>query len=309
MPEPGTPTFDQLKVFLAVVETGSLAAAGRRLNRATSAISYAIANLELQLGLALFDRQSTRRPTLTVAGGAVLVEARAIANGIDALRAKTRGLLQGLEAQITLAIDVLLPIAQLANVLKEFQIAFPTVTLRLHAEALGAVAALVLDGQAQLGISGPLATELDGLEHLAIGSVPLIPVAAPHHPLALMDPIPPGAGRDHLQLVLTDRSPITEGRDFSVTGLRTWRLADLSVKHALLREGIGWGNMPVPMVESDLENGSLVSLDLPEGRGGNYRLAGIYRSDTPLGPAGSWLLNRFSEQATTMPAQQDFSDV
>jgi DNA-binding transcriptional LysR family regulator len=124
-----------------------------------------------------------------------------------------------------------------------------------------------------------------------------------------MDPIPPGAGRDHLQLVLTDRSPITEGRDFSVTGLRTWRLADLSVKHALLREGIGWGNMPVPMVESDLENGSLVSLDLPEGRGGNYRLAGIYRSDTPLGPAGSWLLKRFSEQATTMPAQQDFSDV
>jgi DNA-binding transcriptional LysR family regulator len=72
MPNPGTPTIDQLKVFLSVVEAGSFAAAGRRLGRATSAISYTVANLESQLGVALFDREQTRKPTLTEAGGAVL---------------------------------------------------------------------------------------------------------------------------------------------------------------------------------------------------------------------------------------------
>jgi hypothetical protein len=36
-----------------------------------------------------------------------------------------------------------------------------------------------------------------------------------------------GAGRDHLQLVLTDRSPLTQGRDLGVIGTQTWRLADL----------------------------------------------------------------------------------
>ena len=57
MPGIGTPSLDQLQVFLTVVETGSFAAAGRRLSRATSAISYTIANLEMQLGIALFDRE------------------------------------------------------------------------------------------------------------------------------------------------------------------------------------------------------------------------------------------------------------
>src|SRR5258705_9338556 len=72
---PGLPSLDQLTVFLSVVETGSFAAAGRKLGRATSAISYTIANLELQLGVPLFDRDRTRKPTLTEAGAAVLSEA------------------------------------------------------------------------------------------------------------------------------------------------------------------------------------------------------------------------------------------
>ena len=97
MSEPGTPTFDQLRIFLTVVEAGSFAAAGRRLNRATSVISYGIANLEAQLGLLLFERQGTRKPRLTVAGQAVLAEARSIGQGMDGLRAKVKGLLQGLE--------------------------------------------------------------------------------------------------------------------------------------------------------------------------------------------------------------------
>jgi hypothetical protein len=38
----------------------------------------------------------------------------------------------------------------------------------------------------------------------------------------------PGAGRDHIQLVLTDRSPLTQGQDWSVLGTHSWRLADLA---------------------------------------------------------------------------------
>ena len=65
--DPGTPTLDQLRVFLTVVEAGSFAGAARRLGRATSVVSYSIANLEAQLGLAIFDRESTRKPQLTEA--------------------------------------------------------------------------------------------------------------------------------------------------------------------------------------------------------------------------------------------------
>ena len=107
MNNPGTPTFDQLRIFLAIVDTGSFAAAGRRLGRAVSVISYGIANLEAQLGLVLFEREGTRKPQLTVAGRALLTETRAIAAGVDGLRARVKGLLDGLEAEVDLAVDVM----------------------------------------------------------------------------------------------------------------------------------------------------------------------------------------------------------
>ncbi|MES1148716.1 MAG: LysR substrate-binding domain-containing protein, partial [Bradyrhizobium guangdongense] len=77
----------------------------------------------------------------------------------------------------------------------------------------------------------------------------------------------------------------------------TWRLADLGSKHMLLKEGIGWGNMPAPMVEGDIKAGRLVQLDLPDTKGGIYSLEAIYRSDTPPGPAATWLIERFRSQA------------
>ncbi|RSU69977.1 LysR family transcriptional regulator [Sphingobium yanoikuyae] len=293
MNNPGTPTFDQLRIFLTIVDTGSFAAAGRKLNRAVSVISYGIANLEAQLGVLLFEREGTRKPQLTVAGRALLAEARSIAHGMDGLRAKVKGLLDGLEAEVNLAVDVMLPAERLGKVLRAFAKEFPTVQLRLHAEALGAIVAMVLDRGAVIGISGPLSAGVEGIESMAAGLVPMVPVAAPDHPLGRMEAIAPGAGRDYTQLVLTDRSRFTEGRDFSVASPKTWRLADLGAKHALLREGIGWGNMPLPMIEADLVAGTLVRLAMPDHPGGTYRFSGIWRRDTPPGPAASWLIEQF----------------
>ncbi|GGE52424.1 LysR family transcriptional regulator [Agaricicola taiwanensis] len=290
---PGTPTFDQLRIFLTIVDTGSFAAAGRRLNRAVSVISYGIANLEAQLGLTLFEREGTRKPKLTAAGRAVLAEVRSVSMGIDGLRAKVKGLLDGLEAEVDLAVDVMLPAERLGRVLRAFAQEFPTVQLKLHMEALGSITAMVLEGGAGLGISGPLAAGVEGVECVAAGSVAMVPVAAPHHPLGQMERIAPGAGRDYTQLVLTDRSRFTDGRDFSVMSPRTWRLADLGAKHALLREGIGWGNMPLPMIAQDLTAGTLVRLAMPDHPGGTYRFAGVWRRDAPPGPAASWLLDQF----------------
>lgn len=295
MSDSRSPTIDQLRIFLAVVEEGSFAGAGRRLNRAVSAISYGIGNLEDQLGLALFRREGTKRPVLTTEGKAILADARVVASGIAALHARAKGLTEGLEAEVSLAVDVMLPAERLSEILRAFAGQFPTVPLRLHIEAMGAVAALVLDGQASLGIAGPVASEIDGLDRIEAGAVTLVPVAAPDHPLARAGNLKPGAARDHIQLVLTDRSPLTQGRDFAVQSPHTWRLADLGAKHALLREGIGWGNMPVSMVESDFVTGSLVQLAMPEDTGGVYRFSAIHRSDATPGPATSWLLDRFVE--------------
>lgn len=293
MTSPGIPTLDQLRIFLTIVDSGSFAAAARALGRAVSVISYGVANLEAQLGVSLFDREGTRKPRLTVAGRALLAEARAIADGVDGLRAKVKGLLDGLEAEVDLAVDVMMPPERLARVLRGFAAAYPTVQLRLHVEALGAVSAMVRARTATIGISGPLAAGMADLEGKAAGATLLVPVAAPDHPLGRMAHIPPGAGRDAIQLVLSDRSGTTAGHDFGVVSPKTWRLADLGAKHALLREGIGWGNMPLPMVEGDLAAGKLTRLIMPDHPGGAYRFMAIWRRDCPPGPAARWLLDQF----------------
>ena len=298
MSGPGTPSLDQLQVFLTVVETGSFAAAGRKLGRATSAISYAIATLEQQLGVQLFDRDRTRKPTLTEVGTSVLAEARTVSMGVDSLRAKVKGMLAGLEAEVALVVDVMLPTERLVDAMRAFERAFPPVALRLHVEALGAVTQLVISGVAHIGISGPMQIDAPSLKQMKIGSVDLVPVAAPGHPLAA-GANAPGAARGHIQLVLSDRSTLTEGQDFGVLGVRSWRLADLGAKHALLLAGIGWGNMPEAMVREDIAAGRLRQLDLPEWSGGFYAMQAIYRTDTPPGPAAAWLIRHFSDQASS----------
>lgn len=285
--KPGTPSIEQMRTFLAVVEEGSFAAAGRRLRRATSVVSYAIANLEGQLGVALFAREGTKKPRLTPAGLAVLEEMRQVERSLAGLRARVGGLAQGLEPRLAVVVDVMFPSTCLAASLQDFAERFPSVALTLHIEALGAVADLVLRGQATLGVAGPLAAELPGLSRDYIGSVELLPVAAPSHRL-----VHGGALGDEVQLVLTDRSDLSQGRDFSVMSARTWRLGDLGAKHALLRAGLGWGNMPRWMVAEDLATGRLVALKRRERPGGDYPLFVIHRTDAPPGPAACWLAER-----------------
>src|SRR5580658_7041380 len=109
MRSPATPSIDQLLVLLAVVETGGFTAAAKRLRRATSAISYAIDTLEEQLGVSLFDRGPTRKPKLSHVGKAIVSEARAVAHSVATLRARVKGLLEGLESEVSLVVDCLYP--------------------------------------------------------------------------------------------------------------------------------------------------------------------------------------------------------
>ena len=100
--------------------------------------------------------------------------------------------------------------------------------------------------------------------------------------------------------MLRARRGITcKGRDFSVNASRTWRLADLSMKHVLLKAGIGWGMMPLDMVSADLASGSLTKLEIPDVTPFDYLLDAIHRRDVPPGPAAMWLIERFRAHATT----------
>ena len=79
-----------------------------------------------------------------------------------------------------------------------------------------------------------------------------------------------------------------------MVAVKSWRLADLGAKHALLLAGMGWGNMPKPMVNDDLKRGRLVALNIETPGELSYPFHTVYRSDTPPGPAASWLMERLA---------------
>lgn len=289
-------SLDQLRVFSIVVETGSFSAAAQRLQRVQSAVSYAVATLESQLGVALFDRGG-KRPVLTTEGEALLADAHSVLAKADAFQARAAGLRQGIEPELSLVIDVLYPGQILAAVFSGLRATFPGVALRLEVEALGAVAERVISGRSHMAILSHQA-QIQGLDSIALRPVVLVPVAAPGHPLArIPGQIAAAEAAEHIQLVLTDRSTLTEGRDFGVLGRQTWRLGDLGAKHAMLRGGAGWGSMPLHMVATDLAEGRLVQLriDSQQWNGESYSMHLTRRADRALGPAGRWLWRRLIE--------------
>ncbi len=124
-----------------------------------------------------------------------------------------------------------------------------------------------------------------------------IPVVAPGHPLAAIEgPIATHVLHQHVQLVLTDRSALTAGRDYGVLSGRTWRLADLGAKQSMLLAGLGWGNMPTHLVEEDVARERLKVIQPEEfdARVAQIVMGCVSLADHRLGPAGQWMIRHLS---------------
>lgn len=285
-------TLDQITVFLAVVEHGGFSAAARELGRVQSAVSHSVATLEQTLGASLFDR-ARRPPSLTDAGRRLAAEARLVLAQAREMRHVAGAIREGLEPHLTLVVDPLYPTSALADACRAFHAEHPSVSLRIHTELLDEALALVRDGVADLGVCNLGESYEPALAVLPAGSVRLLPVCAPDHPLA-EEPPPQRADRlqRHTQIVLSERAAHSEDR--GVLAPRTWRVTDLETKIRLLVAGVGWGSAPEDSVAGLLAHGELVRLAPEpwlEGRH-DVLLHTVVRADRPLGPAGSWLRQR-----------------
>jgi DNA-binding transcriptional LysR family regulator len=195
-------------------------------------------------------------------------------------------------------VDVFYPIDAITTVAKEFRQQYPGVALRIYVEALGAAIRPVLDGHCSVGVVGSLPVIPESLTNERLADVALIMVSASEHPLAsYKGKIPKEVLGKHTQIVLTDRSDLSSGREIGVMSPTTWRLADLFAKHHFLLNGLGWGGMPLHAVRNDLEKGRLAILqieDVPPG-GLNLAMSAVWQTKSPPGPAGRWFIERLKQ--------------
>jgi DNA-binding transcriptional LysR family regulator len=292
-----TVSLDQLRTFIAAVDEGSFSAASRKLLRAQSVVSETIGNLEEQIGVRLFDR-SGRYPKLTSAGSAILGDARSIVTAVDVLKARAKGMSAGLEPELSVVIDVFYPIDAITQVAKEFREKYPGVGLRIYVEALGGTIQPVLDGRCSIGVIGSLPIIPDTLTYERLPGIGFLMVAACDHALtSYRGKIPKDVLGKHTQIVLTDRSELSLGREFGVMSPATWRLADLFAKHHFLLKGLGWGGMPLHAVRKDLEEGRLSALSIedvpPDGL--TLPMSAVWQTKSPPGPAGRWFVDRLKQ--------------
>jgi DNA-binding transcriptional LysR family regulator len=284
-------TIEQLRTLRAVADAGSFSAAGRKLGRVQAAVSQSVDRLEAQLGLRLFDR-SGRVPRLTRHGEAIVLAAAKVESGIENLGELVATLKRGVETTLSVVVDAMFPTESLVAFAREFAREHPQVELVLFTDVLSAVTAHVREKRSTWGIALEDA-DWKGLERRPIADVRLVPVAASKHPLAKRrDSIDTAGLSDAVQIVLGGhRLDSPRGADDQgVFSPRTWRVVDLSTKHALIASGLGWGHMPEHVVRDDLQSGRLVELRLDVW--GNVALRRslllVSRRGTVMGPVAKW---------------------
>lgn len=275
---------DNVRVFLAVLDTGSFSAAARSLKRVPSAVSMTIAQLEAELDLMLFDRRS-REPKPTDVARALEPQARQLASQLRQLQAHAQELHQGLEKRLTLAIApelLSVPWSQPLAVLAE---EFPSLDVEVLSAPQAAALRMLHAGEAQLALvfERPGTDERESFQEL--GHEVLVAVMSPDHPdaRAQQDKLSLKALLDIRQIAVASRD--AQGADPRVlVSRKIWRTDSHLATLSLVQAGLGWAYLPQRLVEPLVSSGQLVEI-----RFGNMSnqlrlwVDVVWQNDQPLG--------------------------
>lgn len=254
-------SLEALRILDAIERKGSFGAAAEAIHKVPSALSYTVAKLEADLGVALYDR-SGQRAVLTPAGRLLLDEGRHLLAAAERLEALIKQLESGWEPVLRIARDTILPMAPLLDALGQFNQLGKQVEINLSDEVLGGSwDALVAERcDLTLGAGGELPR--GQFEYRSIGEVEFVFAVAAGHPLTQSaGPVDQAAIRDLPTVVVADTSRSLPGRSSGLLeGRQTIRVASMQAKLDAQVKGLGVGFLPKHMAAPALEDGSLVAL-------------------------------------------------
>ena len=282
---------EQLRAFVSVAEQRSFSAVARQQRKAQSAISSAIALLEDDLGVRLFERSSGRQPRLTEAGEALLEEAREVLRQCERLNGRAMAMMRGQEAQLRVAQDEAMPYQALVESFDALAGQFPSLEVQLTSAAQGEVARKLVERRADLGLLFYHDEIPEALERRVLGRVEMVTVCGINHPLAAQSYVTCQQLAQHRQLLMSTQTSVYPGNE--PASPQVWRADSFYAMAELLMRGLGWAWLPRHVVQYPTYQAHMVELD-SEWRPPALVAELAWRRDAPLGPAAQWLAERFA---------------
>lgn len=285
-------TLEQWRTLQAVVDHGGFAQAAEALHRSQSSISYTVAKMQEQLGVPLLEIEG-RKAVLTEAGTALLRRSRQLVSQACQLEMLAWNMDQGWEAEVHLVVDASYPTDLLARALQAFMPLSQGCRVQLREEVLSGVEECLLNGTADLAISG-LGTP--GFLPQQLNSVEFMAVAHPDHALhQLHRQLSHSDLENHLQVVIRD-SGRRQPRDTGWLGAeQRWTVASLATATRLVSRGLGFAWLPTHEIRHLLGDNSLKALPLQQGARRSHQLFLYSNKEKPLGPAAKILADLIIE--------------
>ena len=278
------PSTDALRVFSEAANAGSFSAAARALGRSQSSVSTTIANLEIDLGVALFDRR-TRKPGLTEAGRALLAHAQEVLAAAQRLDRAARALAAGTEARLSVALSDTYQSDPFEAALGRLDALFPDLELECLIAECDDVVELVQQGRVQLGVVEAQPRYPAGLQAQTLARpMELGLFVAVTHPLARAKSVDAQLLERHRPLRLTT---VVNPAGREAAG-RCWSAPSYLMLMELAQLGFGWAGLPRWLVQR-YGGGRLKELRA-NGWPKRVPIDVLSARHRPPGPAAQWML-------------------
>ena len=290
----GKVTLEQWRMLQAVVRYGGFAQAAEAIHKSQSTINHAVHKLQHQLGIRLLEVRG-RKAHLTREGELMLRLADQLLAQAGQLQEIARGLAQGQEPEVCVAVDEIYPHECLAQALQELSLAYPNTRVQLMETVLSGGNEKLLNGEADLLISGSTPAGFLG-EHIL--HVEFIAVAHPDHPLHRL-------GRrlnlqdlaQQRQIVVRD-SALGDKTDSGWLGAeQRWTVSHLQTSVNMISRGMGFAWLPESHIRRAVHAGLLLELPLEQGARRSTGLYLTYANKDKAGPATCHLARLLSAEA------------
>lgn len=293
-------TPNSFSLLQAVAEAGSFAAAARQLGLVPSAVTYRVRQIEDALDVLLFDRAS-RQAVLTEAGAELLREGARLLEEIDAVSNRVRRVATGWEPQFTIAVDSVVSLSTVMDLVQAFYELEPPTRLRLRNETLSGTLEALTSGQADLALGIPIEPgTAAGLQSRMMGELAFVYAVAPHHPLAsAAEPLTDDMLNQHRAVAAADS--VQRGSGLTIGLLAGQDVLTVPTMHAKVEaqlRGLGGGFVPEPMARPHVQSGRLVLKQVARSAR-TVRMHYAWRSPR-LGPgrALQWWLGQLESRTT-----------